>query len=367
MIKYKTNVFTEKNKLEAILMNIANGVIVCDSNDKIQLMNYQAQSLLDVKEADIIRTSVKAFCDKNGNLCFENKITEFKNKATTKEPFSVELEVNNKILKVLISPMATNQGYIIVLIDVTKEAEVDKLRGQFISNVSHELRTPVTVLRTYIDTLYHYGNDFDFETQKEFIGTINDEIIRLHNLVNDILDFSRLDANKQLEKDYYSLQETVESCVKSVEVLATERNITLSVMQEANLPPIYMNEDSIFRALKNLLSNAIKYSPDNDKIKIKTEFAKDSNYIQVTVEDNGIGIAPEYQEKIFDRFFRVENDTHTIKGTGLGLHLVKVTIEKHHQGEVFVKSKPNEGSTFGIRLPINPIENTSPEPQTTEA
>ena len=87
----------------------------------------------------------------------------------------------------------------------------------------------------------------------------------------------------------------------------------------------------------------------------------------MTVEDNGIGIAPEYQEKIFDRFFRVENDTHTIKGTGLGLHLVKVTIEKHHQGEVFVKSKPNEGSTFGIRLPINPIENTSPEPQTTEA
>jgi two-component system sensor histidine kinase NblS len=345
----------EKNKLEAILMNIANGVIVCDENDKITLMNYQAQKLLKASEKDLLNTKIQLFTDANGNLCFKDKINFGKNNDKSSEPFSVELNINDKVVKTLISPML--QGYIIVLIDMTKEAEVDKLRGQFISNVSHELRTPVTVLRTYIDTLYNYGNDFDFNTQKEFIGTINDEIIRLHNLVNDILDFSRLDAsNVKLEKDYYNIQEMVESCVKSVDILAKDKNITFSIMKEDNLPAVYMNEDSIFRALKNLLSNAIKYSPENDKIKVKTELARKKGYIEISVEDNGIGIAPEYQEKIFDRFFRVENDTHTIKGTGLGLHLVKMTIEKHHKGEVFVNSEPGKGSTFGFIIPIEPVD-----------
>ncbi len=344
----------EKNKLEAILMNIANGVVVCNSEDEITLMNYQAQKLLDASEKDLINTKIQNFCDKNGNTCFKTGIKEFKSKKDFSEPSAIDLDINGKVIKTLISKMV--QGYIIVLIDITKEAEIDKMRGQFISNVSHELRTPVTVLRTYIDTLYNYGNEFDFDTQKEFIGTINDEIIRLHNLVNDILDFSRWNSDIKLEKDYYNLQEIVENCVKSVEVLAKEKNVIFSVMQEDNLPKVYLNEDSIFRALKNLLSNAIKYSPQNDKIKIKTELARKSGYIQVSVEDHGIGIAPEYQQKIFDRFFRVENDTHTIKGTGLGLHLVKIAIEKHHQGEVFVNSKQNEGSTFGFIIPIEPAE-----------
>lgn len=342
----------EKNKLEAILMNIANGVIVCNEDDKISLMNYQAQKLLDVSEKDLINSKLQDYCDKEGNNCFLEKIKEFKN--DNSEPYAVEIEINQKIIKTLVSKMV--QGYIIVLIDITKEAEIDKMRGQFISNVSHELRTPVTVLRTYIDTLYNFGNEFDFDTQKEFIGTINNEIIRLHNLVNDILDFSRWNSDIKLEKEYYNLQEVVENCVKSVEILAKEKNITFSIMQEENLPKVFINEDSIFRALKNLLSNAIKYSPDNDKIKIKTELARKSGYVQISVEDHGIGIAPEYQEKIFDRFFRVENNTHTIKGTGLGLHLVKIAIEKHHQGEVFVNSKQGEGSTFGFIIPIEPVE-----------
>lgn len=342
----------EKNKLEAILMNIANGVVVCDNDDKITLMNYQAQKLLEASEKDLLNTYIQDFTDKNSKMSFKDKIKDFKKQKNNSEQFSADLEINEKVIKTLISPMV--QGYIVVLIDMTKEAEVDKLRGQFISNVSHELRTPVTVLRTYIDTLYNYGNDFDYDTQKEFIGTINDEIIRLQNLVNDILDFSKLDANAKLDKDYYNIYETVESCVKSVEILATEKNVKISIMQEKDLPVVYMNEDSIFRALKNLLSNAIKYSPENDTIKVRTELARKDGFIQISVEDHGAGIAPEYQEKIFDRFFRVENDTHTIKGTGLGLHIVKVTVEKHHNGEVFVNSQVGHGSTFGFMIPILP-------------
>ena len=120
-------------------------------------------------------------------------------------PIPFNIEIDRRILKCLISPMFTRSnsyvGYIIVLIDVTKDVEMDQLRSNFISNVSHELRTPVTVLRSYIDTLYSYGNDFDFNTQREFIGVMNQEIIRLNRMVNDILDFSRYEAqNVKLEK-----------------------------------------------------------------------------------------------------------------------------------------------------------------------
>jgi signal transduction histidine kinase len=246
-------------------------------------------------------------------------------------------------------------GYIIIIIDVTKEHEMDQLRSNFISNVSHELRTPVTVLRSYIDTLYSFGNDFDFNTQREFIGVMNQEIIRLNRMVNDILDFSRYEAqNLHLEKTKQDIVEIIEDGVNQVQVLAKEHDLTISIMKEPDLPEVPMNVDSISRAFMNILSNAIKYSPDGKRIKIRAERSRDGEYIEVSVEDQGPGISEKDQKRVFDRFYRVENATHSVKGTGLGLHLVKVTIEKHHQGQVFVNSKEGEGSTFGFRLPINP-------------
>ena len=242
-------------------------------------------------------------------------------------------------------------GYIVVLIDVTKEVEMDRLRSQFISNVSHELRTPVTVLRSYSDTLYTMGNEFDYETQKEFIGIMNKEVIRLHDMVNDILDFSRYQAkNIKLEKEMRDISELIQECVSRANILADEKKLEFIVMIEPNLPQIPINYDSITRALMNLLTNAIKYSPKNTKVKVKAEKIKD--YIEITVTDEGPGISEENQKKVFDRFFRVENSAHTVKGTGLGLNLVKVTIEKHHHGQVFVHSKLGECSTFGFKLPL---------------
>ena len=242
-------------------------------------------------------------------------------------------------------------GYIVVLIDFTKEEEMNKMRSQFISNVSHELRTPVTVLRSYIDTLYTMGDEFDLETQKEFIGIMNKEIIRLHDMVNDILDFSRYQAkNVHLDKEMSDVSKLIQECVDRANVLAEEKEISIIVMIEPDLPQIPINYDSITRVVMNLLTNAIKYSPNGKKVKVKVEKVKE--YLEISVEDEGIGISEENQKKVFDRFFRVENKTHTVKGTGLGLHLVKVAVEKHHHGKVFVKSKLNEGSTFGIMLPI---------------
>lgn len=361
----------EKNKLEAVLMSIANGVVVCDNYDNVVLVNNQAQKLLEVNPNEIINTKIQLYCDSDGELCFKEKIEQFKDTPLDimeTKPLDFSIEVDKRVIKAVISPMFSRNkdyvGYIIVLIDITKETEMDKIRGHFISNVSHELRTPVTVLRSYIDTLYNFGNEFDFNTQKEFIGVMNQEIIRLNRLVNDILDFSRLESvNVKLEKVQCNVVSVIENCVNSMQVLAQERNLTFSIMKEPELPEVMLNEDSIERAVKNLLSNAIKYSPDGGRIKVRAERARMGEFVEISIEDQGPGVPEAFQGKIFDRFFRIENDTHTIKGTGLGLHLVKIAVEKHHKGQVFVQSKLNEGSTFGLRLPINPPREEEKEHQ----
>ena len=355
----------EKNKLEAVLMSIANGVVVCDNNDQVVLVNNHAQKLLEVSEEQLLNTEIQQYVDTDGNFCFKDKIEQFKDtplEIIESKPIEFNITIDKRIIKSVISPMFTRNkdyvGYIIVLIDVTKETEMEQMRTHFISNVSHELRTPVTVLRSYIDTLYNYGNEFDYETQKEFIGTINQEIIRLNRMVNDILDFSKLEANAQLEKEPVNIAKLIEDGVNQVSVLTQEHNIKVEISKENEIPDIELNYDSIERAFINYMSNAIKYSPENGTIKVKLSYNKDNDEVEVTVTDQGCGISPEHQKKIFDRFYRVENNTHTIKGTGLGLNLVKTTIEKHHGGRVFVQSEEGKGSTFGFVLPVKACTST---------
>ena len=349
----------EKNKLEAVLMSIANGVVVCDNNDKVVLVNNHAQKLLEVSEDALLNTEIQQYCDTDGNFCFKDKIEQFKDtplEIIASKPIEFNITVDKRIIKSVISPMFTRSndyvGYIIVLIDVTKETEMEQMRTHFISNVSHELRTPVTVLRSYIDTLYNYGNEFDYETQKEFIGTINQEIIRLNRMVNDILDFSKLEADTVLEKEPVNIVKLIEESINQVSVLTEEHHLKIEVSKDDDIPDVELNYDSIERAFTNLMSNAIKYSPENGTISVKILNLKDTDEVEVTVTDQGCGIAPEHQKKIFDRFYRVENNTHTIKGTGLGLNLVQTTIEKHHGGKVFVESEVGKGSTFGFILPV---------------
>lgn len=359
----------ERNKLEAVLMSIVNGVVVCDNFDNVVLVNSSALKMLEIDENQILNTKIQMYCDSNGELCFRDKIEQFKDTPLDimeNKPLEFNIEVDKNIIKAVISPMfSKNQdyvGYIIVLIDVTREVEINKLKTNFISNVSHELRTPVTVLRTYIDTLYNHSDEFDNDTKKEFMEIINKEAGRLQKMVNDILDFSRLESpNIDLRKEYTDVVPLVEQTINSMKVLATEKNITFSIIKEPDLPKIPINPESIERAFKNLISNAIKYSPDGGKIKIRAEIARNPEFIEITIEDQGIGIPEEHLNKIFERFYRVENATHTIKGTGLGLHLVKITIEKHHHGQIFVSSTPNIGSTFGVRLPIKLIEENETE------
>lgn len=350
----------ERNKLEAVLMSIINGVIVCDNFDNVVLANSSALSILDIEEKDLINTKIQNYIDSHGQQCFLPKIEEFKDTPLNiieQKPIEFNIEAGKRTIKAMISPMFSKQqdyvGYIIVLLDITRETEVNKLKNMFISNVSHELRTPVTVLRTYIDTLCHNGNDFDEDTKKEFLNTIDKEAKRLHTMVNDILDFSRLESgNVCMKKEFSNISDLIEQNINSIKILSDEKNISINFEKNLNLPLVPVNVESMDRVIRNLISNAIKYSLENTNILITEGLSEDSQNFWFSVKDQGIGIAKEHLSKIFDRFYRVENATHTIKGTGLGLHLVKMTVEKYHNGKVTVESKENEGSTFTVFLPL---------------
>ena len=316
----------ERNKLEAVLMSIANGVVVCDNNDTVVLINNHAKELLELQDDQLMNTNIQQYVDTEGDYCFKEKIEEYKKlslEEKSKKQITFNITIDGRILKSIISPMFTQNnhdyvGYIIVLIDVTREIEMDQMKSQFISNVSHELRTPVTVLRSYIDTLYNYSDEFDEKTKKEFIETLNTEIIRLNGMVNDILDFSRLEANAKIEKTENDMSQLVDACVSQVQVLLKEHNLHINVEKDDDIPQIMCNYDGISRALTNYLSNAIKYAPENSTINVRLYKESENNQIVVTVRDEGIGIAPEFQKKVFERFYRVENKTHSVKGTGLG-------------------------------------------------
>lgn len=354
----------ERNKLEAVLMSIINGVIVCDNNDNVVLTNTAALKILDIEDENkIINTKIQDYIDSHGQKCFFEKIEEFKDTPLNiieQKPIEFNIEAGKLTIKAMISPMFSKQqdyvGYIIVLLDITRETEVNKLKNTFISNVSHELRTPVTVLRTYIDTLCNNGDDFDDETKKEFMQTIDTEAKRLHSMVNDILDFSRLESgNIQLKKEYSNIVELIEQNINSIKILASEKDIEINFEKGENIPAVPINVESMDRVIRNLLSNAIKYSDNGKPILVTVN--KNGDFVEFSVKDNGIGIAKEHLEKIFDRFYRVENATHTVKGTGLGLHLVKMTVEKHHHGKIEVTSEEGKGSVFTVKLPLNIDEN----------
>ena len=303
----------ERNKFESVLMNIANGVVVCDSEDNAVLVNPIAEHILSVKSSDIIDTSFEDFVDVEGRACFKDEIETFKRtplEIIEKKPLEFNVDVNQRVVKSVISPMFSKShdylGYIIVLIDITKEAEVDKLKSDFISNVSHELRTPVTVLRSYIDTLYNFGSEFKFEEQSEFIGVINQEIIRLNNMVNDILDFSKLESDTRYEKTEGDIMQTLEGTLSGLKVLAEEKGVTFAVEKEGEIPVLPYNEESISRVISNLVTNAIKYAPNNSSINIRAKISdKMAESVEITVTDTGIGISKEHQKKIFDRFWLV--------------------------------------------------------------
>ncbi len=350
---------SERNKFESVVMSIADGVIVLDRDDTIQIVNPAAGKLLNRSGDELIGQKINILWNDKINEQLTTYLQSIKSESQNQntqfaEHLTFEVVRENRTLKLTIAPLydSNNEklGAVMAIHDRTKEVEIEHLKQEFISNVSHELRTPITSIKCYVDTLCFHPKEIEEKTRNEFLLIINEETDRLINLVNDVLELSRLESPaSKLQLSTQEIYPPVEYAFKSVLVLAEKKSIKVTKDIQENLPLLNINQENLERILINLLSNAIKYTPGHGMVKLSVK--QEGNNVSFKVIDNGIGIPEEHLPMIFDRFYRVENKVHTIKGTGLGLTLVKKSVEQHG-GTISVKSKLGEGSIFEFTLPV---------------
>ncbi len=347
---------SERNKLELVLMSIADGVVVCDRDNKVQIVNAAATELF-AKDAKEILGKPLVFCTEGPDspqIC--QVVQAFTDSVSpgNLEPVAQQVHLGNFVLRVNIAPIILNNeflGSVMIMHDITRQAELEQMKSEFISNVSHELRTPITSIKSYVDTLCNHGEKLDPDIYKEFLQIIDNEADRLMFLINDVLELSRIEeGTRTIEMQPLPITQAAEYAMRAVNLMAKDREIELSSSLDENLPLVNINEESIERVVINLLTNGIKYTPVGGKIQIKASYVAGHDEVRVDVIDNGIGIPEECLEHIFERFYRVERKVHTIKGTGLGLTIVKKIIERHG-GHLSVESAIGQGSTFSFFLP----------------
>lgn len=236
-----------------------------------------------------------------------------------------------------------------------KIVEADKIKNEFLANISHELRTPLNAIIGFSEGLSNRLFGELNPKQLEYVKDINVSGLRLLEMINEILDISKLESRAMtLNRSEVFISQAISEVVNIVKPLADKKNI--SILTDISYEKeVFVDFQKIMQILYNLLSNAIKFSNENDNIDLRVKFSK-SDFV-IEVKDNGIGIAHKDQEKIFEKFVQLENAyTKRESSTGLGLTITKELVEMHN-GVISVKSGEKKGTTFTVRLPIIEKEN----------
>jgi two-component system phosphate regulon sensor histidine kinase PhoR len=245
-------------------------------------------------------------------------------------------------------------GAWIIFRNVKKQIELSQLKNDFVSNVSHEIRTPLALITMYIETL-EMGRVKNEGKIKEYYTIILNETTRLSGIVNRILNFSQIEGNK---RKYFlnatNLNEIVENAALTLRYSLESKGFSYTFEPERNLPSIMADREAVTDAFVNLVDNAMKYSPAIKEITVRTW--RDTEYVYLEVEDQGLGIAEKDQKYIFDKFYRVTetNLANKVKGSGLGLAIVKHIVDAH-EGKIYLKSTPGSGSLFRLSFPVKQI------------
>ena len=249
----------------------------------------------------------------------------------------------------------------LVLRYTIRQLELAQLKSGFVSNVSHELKTPIALIRLAVETL-EMGRVKTEADRDKFIATIGRETLRLQRLVDNILDFARIEAGqKVLRLERVDVLALVRETLESFRLRLEDQGFAVSTDLPESLPLARADPTALSHCLLNLLDNAIKYSRDRRQVRVSA--ALRDEFVTVVVEDRGIGISPADQKRIFEKFVRVETGlVHNVKGAGLGLSLVD-QLMRAHGGRVEVTSVPGEGSTFTLLIPVAPEEKAPEENQ----
>ncbi len=340
----------ERERLATILSSMTEGVIAIDRDERILLANEASYAAMDGDPDDPVGRPLR-------ELVRSVQIHDYVRavlKGEILEPIECELARTNRIVTVKADVIGADlpKGAVLTSHDISELRRLERIRREFVANVSHELKTPLTVIQACADTLSE-GAIEDPEAAEKFLRRIDEQSIRLAELINDMLDLGRIEASTDvLEVESVDLGQVLRECVYQREGIASSKQISLTL--EMSPPPFSIHADatSVRTLIGNLADNAIKYTPSGGSVTLELDRNQSANEAILRVRDTGIGIAREHIKRIFQRFYRVDSArSRASGGSGLGLAIVK-HLAQQLDGTIEVESTPDVGSTFTVRLPV---------------
>ena len=339
-----------RNRLESVLFAMEDSVIAADENGLATLLNRSAQVLTyELTQAEALGRPLTELLP---STHFAHALQDVRASGT---PCTIELELGLDVRRayaMVLAPIRDLEGYltgfVVVLRDITRFRELERMKTAFLNTVSHELRTPITSIRAFSELMAR--KDAEPAKAREWSAVINEEAERLNRLVDDLLDVSRIESGKRLSvvKRPVELKPLVD---RSLALFLAQSAHPLKLSLNADLTLAELDPDRFEQILTNLVSNAVKYSPQGGPVEVRVDFAPPES-LRVEVQDHGLGLKDDDKAHIFDKFYRVEGaHMQGIRGTGLGLSITKYLVEAHG-GRMGVDSVFGEGSTFWFELPL---------------
>ena len=343
----------EKGKLEAAFASMAEGVLILDGQDRIEMMNESLKIIIgsEVTKDILTKTPLEAF----RSVELEDALDRFRK---TKTPVSQEItfdDENPTTLDVAISAVQElpkgEEKTMMVFHDITRLKKLEKIREDFVANVTHEIKTPLTAIIGFIETLQG-GALHDADTAKKFLQIISDNARRLDRLADDLLVLSNIELGEmQLRLEGVSPASIIENILPVFAAKTAEKSLTIDKNIPDDLPTILADRDRVYQILVNILDNAVKFTPPGGKIFI-TAYDDGKGYVVVKIGDNGIGIPRNEIPRLGERFYRVDKTrSRDLGGAGLGLSIVK-HLMKAHQGNMEIESRLGGGTTVFLNFPI---------------
>jgi two-component system, OmpR family, phosphate regulon sensor histidine kinase PhoR len=349
---------SERNRASAILRSMVEGVAVVDAQERLVFWNRAFSEVLSLQSAtnegspliEVVRSSDLLGLIRRALQGEEGLQSDIAMGIVQPQNFSVTAAPVKALESDRSGPADKPSGAVVVLHDVTELRRLERVRQDFVANVSHEFKTPLTAIQGFAETLLAGALD-DPKNNRRFLEIIREHAARLARVTDDLLKLARIEAGK-LELEFFpvGLQDLIEGCTETTLLKASRKKISFNVELSAGVPSVRGDASLLHDVLQNLLDNAIQYTPSGGRIKV--EASAGAHEATVTISDSGIGIPVADQERIFERFYRVDAArSREAGGTGLGLSIAKHIVEAHG-GRLWVESAVGRGSKFSFSIPL---------------
>ncbi len=340
----------EKTRVELIVKGIADGVIVVNTNQEILLINQIALSLFSYPIEITKNLPLDVFFCRSGVDDAEFNLSKEDIPAGGGR-FSLDIDNSTTILDVSLAPFynekGQSSGLVYIFRDITKEKEIDRMKTEFIANVSHELRTPLASIKGFSSTL-RMDRTIDEDVRDEFLEIIDEESERLNQLIEDLLNISRIESgNISLKKERVSFNDIILKTEKGIRTQFDDKGVSLSVTLWDNGMDVMADLNRMIEVVQNLLSNSLKFTPKGGSVEVVGKIVEE--HVVIEINDTGIGIPKKDLAHVFEKFYRVYRPGKEIQGTGLGLHIVKSIVEESG-GTIMINSNKGDGTSVVMRF-----------------